>query len=305
MNNDLHVTHTPDARRWRMATRAVVGGVVLVWLAAALMVWSLVPQLVANDPSLVGSAADVFTALSIVALVVCVSGAAMLGGLAIVWRAPERAVGRVIMLLSGLVATTFGLLLLNGSTLQTSPEFRWDGTVALTLGLVTGTFIAVGLLAVAAAISRLLPGQSIAERMMLKERTGHARPGWGAMLVLTATLIVTWVVLANASLASHTLYPFLGLQFGMPVLAGGVLSGWRSGDPNRLKTLGWASLAGTASSFLFLLTLIFGNYYRFNPVGYFVWWGLIGALCGALGFGIWQLVTLRPRAAHAQGGMPA
>jgi hypothetical protein len=39
-------------------TRAVVGGVLVVWLASALMVWSLVPQLVANDPSLVGSAAD-------------------------------------------------------------------------------------------------------------------------------------------------------------------------------------------------------------------------------------------------------
>ncbi len=131
MNNDLHVTHTPDAWRSRMTTRAVVGGVLVVWLAAALMVWNLVPQLVANDPSLVGSAADVFTALSIVALIVCVSGAAMLGGLAIVWRAPEHAVGRVIMLVGGLVVTTFGLLLLNGSTLQASPGLRWDGPVSI------------------------------------------------------------------------------------------------------------------------------------------------------------------------------
>lgn len=227
MNNDRFVTHPPEARRWRMTTRAVVGRVLVVWLAAALMVCSLVPQLVANDPTLVGSAADVFTALGIVTLIVCVAGAAILGGLVIVWRSPAHAAGRVIMMLAGL--------------------------------------------AVAAAISRLLPGESIAGRMMLREPNRVAKPDWGVMLVLTTTLIVAWVALANASLASHTLNPFLSLKFGMPTLAGGILSGWRGADPNRLETLGSASLAGTASSFLFLLTLILGNYYRFNPVGYFLW----------------------------------
>ena len=308
MSSHLPAHHTRDARRSRKATRALVGGVLVTWLAAGLMVWGLTPQLVANDPSLVGSAADVRMALSVVALIVCLSGVAMLGGLALVWRAPRRAIGRVILLLGGVIAAIFGLLLLNGSTLQASPGFRWDTEIALTLGVVTAAFISVGCLAVVAALSPLLPGESIAARLMLTETTTYSRPGRGLMLVLTLALIGSWVALATASLGSHTLNPFLGLQFGMPTLAGGVLAGWRGADPNRLKTLGWASLAGMTSSCLFLLTLILGQYYRFNPVGYFMWWGLIGALCGALGYGcfsLWQRVSQRPRAARAESDLSA
>ena len=47
------------------------------------------------------------------------------------------------------------------------------------------------------------------------------------------------------------------------------------------------------------------QYYQFNPVGYVVWWGLMGALFGAAGDGLWWLLAHRrpslPGAAHRRG----
>jgi hypothetical protein len=83
------------------------------------------------------------------------------------------------------------------------------------------------------------------------------------------------------------------MQFGMPILAGAVVAGWREAERNRLQTLGLAAVAGMASSWLFLLTLAVAQYYRFNPVGYVVWWGLMGALFGAIGYGLRGLRSRR------------
>jgi hypothetical protein len=68
-----------------------------------------------------------------------------------------------------------------------------------------------------------------------------------------------------------------------------------------VATLGLAAAAGAASSWLFLVAMMLGQYYRFNPVAYVFWWGLIGAVLGTLGYGVWLLGRrlLRPRLSHA------
>ena len=48
-----------------------------------------------------------------------------------------------------------------------------------------------------------------------------------------------------------------------------------------------ATTAGAASCWLFLSGVVLGQYYQFNAVGYVFWWGLMGALFGAIGYGGW------------------
>lgn len=55
------------------------------------------------------------------------------------------------------------------------------------------------------------------------------------------------------------------------------------------------------SSWLFVLTLVVAQYYRFDPAGFVVWWGLMGALFGAAGFGVWHLIARR----HPPQSVPA
>jgi hypothetical protein len=207
---------------------------------------------------------------------------------------------------AGLLATATGLLLLNGGTLQAPAEFRWGVGTALAGGAGVAAFLVIGLLACEASLSRKLPGQSLVERMTSKEPLPHVATAREWMLTLTAALVVGWIGLAGAVLATRTELPFDGMQFGMPILAGALVAGWRERDPNRMKTLGLASAAGMTSSCLFLLTLMLAQYYHFNPVGYVVWWALIGVLFGAAGYGLWRLLahwglpnaaTARPRGA--------
>jgi hypothetical protein len=124
------------------------------------------------------------------------------------------------------------------------------------------------------------------------------------MLPLTAAAGVAWVALAGSRLAGHavglprswwwaTMLTFMGLQWGMPLVAGVLTTGWREGAPDRRKTLCLASAAGTAMDWLFLLTLHVTHYYHnldgtpYTPPAYVVWWGVMGALFGANGYGVW------------------
>jgi hypothetical protein len=269
-----------------------MGGAVATWLAAAVLVWGLVPQLVA-DPVLAGSAAEVTSGVGAFALAGALAGALALLGLALAGRVPRRAAGRVLLLVAGLVATATGLLLFNLGTLQAPAEFRWRAGAALAGAAGAAAFVVAGLLACAAGVSRGLPGRSLVERTMLPEPAPPTVPAPERMLPPTALLVVSWIGLAGAVLATHGLYPFVGMQVGMPILAGVVATGWQDGERNRLLTLGLAAAAGVTSSWLFLLTLAVAQYYRFNPVGYVVWWGLICALFGALGYSLWGRLTRR------------
>ncbi len=283
--------------RAHMMAALLAGGAMTTWLAAAVLTWGLVPLLVA-DPVLADSAEEVATGVGGFALTGALAGIVILLGLALAWLAPRRAGGRVLLLGAGVVAVATGILLLNLATLQAPAELRWGLAAALAGAFGAGVFVLVGLLACAASLSHLLPGQSLAERMMLPEPVHPAAPARPQMLVLTALLLVGWAGLAAALLTTHGLYPFLGMQFGMPILVGVVVAGWRRGERDRLHTLGLAALAGAASSWLFLLTLAVAQYYRFNPVGYVVWWGLIGALFGAIGYSLWGPLTRRGPQLH-------
>jgi hypothetical protein len=120
------------------------------------------------------------------------------------------------------------------------------------------------------------------------------------MLPLTVALIVGWVALVGAFRTRFLPAPwwvdmlvFVAMQFGMPLLAGALVAGWRHGASNRLQTLGLACAAGAVSSWLFLLALHVTQYYHnldgtpYTPPQYVFWWGLLGALCGALGSRLW------------------
>jgi hypothetical protein len=126
------------------------------------------------QPALARDAADISRVLGAFAIFAAALGALELGALAVVWRAPRLAVGRTILLTSGLVMSVAGLLLLNGGTLQ-SPEIQWSAGPAIVGAAIVAIFIAVGLLACAAALFSDLPGAWIAVRMTSRPSAAWAR----------------------------------------------------------------------------------------------------------------------------------
>jgi hypothetical protein len=199
---------------------------------------------------------------------------------------PPSAIGRVVLLTGGVLMTITGLLLLNGGALQ-SPEIQWTVGPAL-LGLVlVAVFTAAGMLACTAALFGYLPGASIAERMTVKAEVNMGAPRRELMLMLAAALALAWIWTMATVLRTHSAEPFLVMQFLMPFVAGALAGAWRAGKPDRLATLGVSTVAGAASSWLFLLMMMLGHYYSFNPVAYVFWWGLTGSLLGAIGYAVW------------------
>jgi len=277
----------------RTTTRALIVSVVATWIAAAMLAWVLPPQLVVQR-ALAEDAPDITTVLGIFAVFVAVVGALELVGLAITWQTPHSAVGRIVLLTSGMLITVLGLFLLNGGALQ-SPEIQWSAGRASVGAIVVAVFAAAGLLGCAAALFSELPGASIAERMTVQGEVTMGAPRREFLLVLTGALLVAWIWTMATVLRTHSAEPFDVMQFLMPVLAGPLAGAWRAGKPNRLATLGLASAAGAASCWLFLSGVMLGHYYQFNPVGYFFWWGLFGAIFGAIGYGGWLLVRMATR----------
>jgi hypothetical protein len=49
--------------------------------------------------------------------------------------------------------------------------------------------------------------------------------------------------------------------------------------------MGLAALAGMVVDWLFLLTLMVTWYYGYQPLTYPFWWGAMGAVFGAVGYG--------------------
>jgi hypothetical protein len=263
----------------------LLAGAATTWLVAALLRWVLVPLLVA-DPALAAHAGAVPPVPGAFALAGALAGALLLLGLAFTWFAPLRGAGRVLLLVAGLLAGAGGALLLAIGTFG----YRLGQGAAVAL-------VAVGLLAGVASLSDWLPGPSLVERMRLPYTVHPTRPARERMPPLTAAFAVGWVALAGALLATHGPFWFLGLQWGMPILAGALAVGWREGQPNRLKTLGLAGVAGLAMDWLLLLTLHVTQYYHnldgtpSTPPSYIVWWGLMGALFGAIGYSLWGPLT--------------
>src|ERR1051326_8773474 len=175
----------------RTTTRALIVSVVATWLAAGTLAWVLPPQLVVISAT-AEDAPEITTVLGIFAVFVAAVGALELVGVAITWRAPHSAVGRIVLLTSGILMTVLGLFLLNGGALQ-SPEIQWSAGPASVGAIVVAIFAAAGLLACAAALFSELPGASIAQRMTVQGEVRMGAPRRQLLLVLTGALVVAWI----------------------------------------------------------------------------------------------------------------
>jgi hypothetical protein len=113
-------------------------------------------------------------------------------------------------------------------------------------------------------------------------------------------LFCALVVVSRIDLDRTGMAAWFVAVWGMPILIGMVVAGWRERCPNRLQSLGLAALAGMALDLLYLLVLGVW-YYRFNPTGFAPWWPIMDAIFGATGFAPWQYVVRRGSKLHLGG----
>ena len=305
MNTQLQVHTTPPLRK-RIMVALVLGGAIMTWIVAAILMLAPAP-LVTADPAVADAADMAREAVLAVAIGGASAGLVMFVGIALTWFRPDQRIGRAVLLIGGLMAIMSGALLANFAL-----EFGLTGS-ALTLGLVSAAVqVAVGVLACFAGLSDWLPGRALAEHMRVADPArlpAHARK-W--LPLATAALVFAWVLCAVAVVGRIDNY--VDLQLGMllwfvavwilPILAAMLVTGWRETNANRLKTLGLAILAGISCDLLYLLVLGLG-YYKFNPIGFAPWWTIMGAIFGAAGFALWGLLLerhpkLQLRPSHGQ-----
>jgi hypothetical protein len=290
--------------RARVMTGILMCAAAITWVVAAMLVWVVAPLLRAG--ATLGESPEELP-LSVLAVASAASGLVLFVGLAVNWIAPQRAAGRAVLLIGGLMVAMSGALLTNETL-----EFGWSGLAAV-LGLACGLIqLATGLLAWIASLSDWLPGRSLVQHMWMAE---PVRPHTGArtgMLLLTAAAALGWVFCALAVVTRFDMertgmVAWFVAVWGMPILAGMVVAGWRDTAPNRLQSLGLAALTGLILDLLYLLVLGLW-YYRFNPMGFAPWWAIMGAIFGATGFALWQFVVrrgpnLQPRARQSSQGV--
>jgi hypothetical protein len=268
-------------------TGILLGAVVITWIIAATLVWVVAP-LLAEDPAVAHSPESVPPA--VLAIASAASGLVLLVGLAVNWFVPQRAAGRAVLLIGGLMLTISGAVLANETL-----ESGWSG-LAAGLGLACGLIqVLVGLLGWIASMSVWLPGPSLVKHMWAAEPISPRVRA--AMPPLTAAVALCWLFCAIAVVSRFDLertgmVAWFVAVWGMPILAGMVVAGWRDTDPNKLRSLGLAAFTGLTLDMLFLLVLGVG-YYRFNPIGFAPWWAIMGAVFGATGFALWELLVRR------------
>jgi hypothetical protein len=218
-------------------------------------------------------------------------------GLAVNWFAPQRAAGRAVLLIGGLMVAMSGALLANETL-----ESGWSGLAAV-LGLACGLIqLLVGLLAWIASLSAWLPGRSLVKHMWVAEPMHPRSGGRTGMLLLTVAVALGWVFCALAVVTRFDMdrtgvVAWFVAVWGLPILAGMVVAGWRDTEPNRLQSLGLAALTGLTLDLLYLLVLGLW-FYRFNPIGFAPWWAIMGAIFGSTGFALWQFLGRRGPKLH-------
>jgi hypothetical protein len=279
---------TPQLRA-RVITGVLVAAAVLTWVIAAMLMWVVAPLLRAGT-TLAETPEEM--PLSVLAVATAVSGLVLFVGVAVNWLAPQRAAGRAVLLIGGLMVAMSGAMLTNETL-----EFGWSG-VAAVLGLACGLIqLVTGLLAWIASLSDWLPGRSLVKHMWVAEPMRPHTGGRTGMLLLTAAVALGWVFCALAVVTRFDMdrtgvLAWFVAVWGMPILAGMVVAGWRDTEPNRLQSLGLAALTGVTLDLLYLLVLGLW-YYRFNPIGFAPWWAIMGAIFGATGFALWQFLVRR------------
>lgn len=305
MTTQLQV-HTPAPLRKRIMVALVLGGAIMTWIVAAILMLAPVPVVTAH-PALADAADMARGAVLAVAIGGAIAGLVLFVGVALTWFRPDRGIGRAVLLIGGLMAIMSGALLANFGF-----EFGWTGS-ALTVGLVGAAVqLAVGVVAWFAGLSDWLPGRSLAEHMRVTDPArlpAHVR-NW--LPLASAALVFGWVICAAAVVGRIDKY--VDLQLGivlwfvavwiLPIVAAMLVTGWRETNPNRLHTLGLAILAGISCDLLYLLVLGLG-YYTFNPIVFAPSWTIMGAVFGAAGFALWGLLMerhpklqLRPSQGH-------
>jgi hypothetical protein len=274
-------------------TVLVFGAAVITWVVAATLLWVA--------PLLEGDAAAPESPESIprlaMALASAVSGLVLFVGVVLNWFAPRRAVGRAILLIGGVMVAMSGAILANDTL-----ESGWSGAAAV-LGLGCGLVqVVAGLLAWLAALSDWLPGPSLVKHMWMAEPMPPHTGGHQRMLLLTVAVTLGWVFCALAVVSRFDMertgmVAWFVAVWGMPIVAGMLVAAWRDTEPNRMQTLGLAALTGLTLDLLYLLVLGLW-YYRFNPIGFAPWWAIMGAIFGATGFALWELVVRRAPKLH-------
>jgi len=266
--------------------RLLIGGALISWAVSAVLVFAVIPLLLAQA-AFSSYADDVRFVMGGFAVAGAVAGALMLAGVGLTVRAPARATGRIVLLVAGLVLTAAGLLLASVGTLQ----LGWSGAAALIGMLCAAMHVVVGLLAAGASLSNGIPGRSLVDRMTTRAGADVPPPRRDVLLALTAALMIAWVLCASLMVGRTTdsFWVWVAGVWVMPILGGLLATGWRSVDPNRLKTLAVASATGSLFDLLLLLVLGLG-YYQFNASGFAMWWAVMGALFGALGYWIWGVI---------------
>lgn len=278
MSEDWHST---ARRSGRFIALLVVVGALATWAATLLLVSAIVPLLIA-EPNNAASAGEIAAGIYVFAATGALAEVGIVAGLAATWRMPRRALGRVVLLVAGLIVALTGLIIGNVGVF----DLAWTGWAAF-LGLTSAALqLSGGVVACLASISNALPGPSLIERMMLPPGTPPTAATRPRMLALSSFFAAAWIALAAGFLAMHDPGTFMTLQWLMPVLMGMLVVGWRASDRNRFRTLGFAAAAGMANDLLFLVVLVVAHYYRFNPAGFGVWWAAMGGLFGALGYGL-------------------
>jgi hypothetical protein len=285
---------TTGRLRGRVMTGLLMCAAAITWLIAAMLVWVMAPLLRASA-TFPESSEEL--PLSVLAVASAGSGLVLFVGLAVNWFAPQRGAGRAVLLSGGLMVAMSGALLTNQTL-----ESGWSGVTAV-LGLACGLIeLVIGVLAWIASLTDWLPGRSLVKHMWVAETVHpHSGPRTG-MLLLTAALAIGWVFCALAVVTRFDMdrtgvVAWFVAVWGLPILAGGVVAGWRDTEPNRLQSLGLAALTGVTLDLLYLLVLGLW-YYRFNPVGFAPWWAIMGAIFGATGFALWQFLARRRPTLH-------
>jgi hypothetical protein len=293
------------SQRTQRITAVLLGAAVATWVATAVSFAFVIPAMLADTWPL-ASPESAAAGTRIAGVIGAIVGIALLvGTLAVLARSANPA-GRLVLVVAGITAVVVGLLHTIGGLafLQHGAAMR---PVAITMLVQSTAFVAAGVFACAAAVSRLLPGQSLAEWAMV--RPPPLARDRRRMLAPTVVAAAAWAAVVGLFMATMrpgiemtaiTVGVFLATMLVPPTLAGALIGAWREGAPNRLSTLGLAAAAGVAANWSFLVIEWLWELARFPgqdlasgsldldvPISF----AILGAFAGAAGYGLQSMVT--------------
>ncbi len=306
----------PSARRrWRITAVLLAAAVAVTWIVTGVLFNVVIPAMLTDTWSL-AAPESAAAGTRVAAVIAAIVGILLLAATAAAAWPRTNLVARILLVVAGITSTLLGLLHATGgsSFMQHGPAMQ---STAITMLVVSAALVAVGVFACAAGLSRLLPGQSLAERAIVEQprRTTSRR----RMLVPTLAVALIWAAIVGLFLA--TMWPgveataFPVAVFGAavivpPALAGALVGRWREAAPNRLSTLGLAAAGGVAADWLLIAVLWLWEVARFPgqdlasgsvDLDVPIVFAILGAFLGAAGYGLESLVghRLERRRQHA------